>query len=484
MRGFCREAVTFLLFVVVAACGGAEPPAEAPRGSGPVLVKLDGTCWDGSAPGDDACKQGLCGNPIDLPLAAGEKAHLEGAFQPMQAGEACGVAGQEMIFRLVAPEDGVMVIDSSAAFASSISIRSQCDAPGSELACKSESGLRVLSTAVVSGQPIFVALAAEDDSASGRFFRIATQVNPFRGTGETCSDMLTEQCAPGSNCLHSNGWRCVQSLVPSELEVVQGGPTDTDLFLRYASSGPHLGNAHAEIRIVDTLGGERDLEVAQHRPTSPEETVQHHSRLLPGALSPGSAPVSLFVRLSNGGWGPAVGTTAFAKQPVVALGQACDPTYTENRCEPSDACLDAGAQSVCLPLAEARRSHWQQAASVDFGETISVEATGRGIWEIPDFCELTQPMPNSRSHPEQIVRLHLDRERSSVHILVSNRGLPVVAFYAYGDDGELVAIDCAEYGLSLPPVLPRGDYLIVIKERSPGNQWSDAEYSVWATADD
>ena len=494
-------------------------------GTGPAcgngVVEGDEECDDGNRENADACSaecriQGTC----DLPIDFWSVAHV--TFEPEMFGVervsfsghagngagTCGGGGDQLVFRVDPPGDGVLLVDflhdAPRGTSPVVLVREVCADPASQLgdvACiPNTAALRVFQ--VTAGEPLF--LLVDSGGATGFKFTLDAGFFRYRQEGESCSDLFASRqpCEAGLSCddVASRGV-CVPNVAPilHEAQLFRAGPEGRDILVQFSGEDSN-GNAAA----VWAEFYDDDGEPVVLRNPNPA----HPNRRSLGGFQRGSIGVGGWMRIVNffsddpalsravsadvlitdsGRAESATIRVPIGTQPVAQQGEPCDRDRFRNVCEVGTACVEEGG--VCEELAPLRTDACAAAPSLELGVPLPfVQAVPvvqppfpPHLWEIPLDCFSDLALKRSDFFRidllvTQIARLSLDRERTNVEIRLDDAHARDLVMMLYPDCGTseppLACADDVEDPKSrVPeltfPSLPAGEYLVAVRPVSP-----------------
>lgn len=483
--------------------GGSGGTAAATCGDG----RLDEgeQCDDGNTRPADGCSatctlEGTCDEPIDwmlvsAPTTLGQS--FTGTIRAPAANEtgSCGGAGREVIFRAVAPQDGVFGISHASNVSSVNWVRTSCGDPSTERICVPTPVAR--HTPVSAGDTIYFAIDLPE-GASEAEVTIIGEFFPWRQVGENCDGIAASgQCAPGLTCNDISVFRkCTVNHAPvvEEAHALRSGD---DLIVLASGNDPN-GNmvAALDLRFFDASGnallvgdtdrdGTPDDEIlvvsVDLRDREPSVTFAE-TALVQGffAQHPEAVRAEVGIRDSEAvrsEWY----STEIRPQPEIRVGGACDWRGRADRCEAGAVCWSEPDEApVCQPLASVRQQRCEAAPLIAPGEEISgwverLTLGGTGHWDPPDECiDRPQVFPGAwRNVPEGLARLHLAEDVQNLVISTDIVGsMDSVLYLLPGCGIESAPLACNDdigdnnvRSLLRFDRLEAGEYLIVVDMR-------------------
>jgi len=468
------------------------------------IVEEGETCDDGNQVSGDGCAadctiEGTCDAPIDWMAVSGIGTlgrSWEGVIRAAEARHegSCGAPGGEVVYRVVAPHDGVFSLSHDSNTASVNYVRSSCGEPEAELFCRLE--LQAFNRTVVAGEALFFFVDLPEGVSEAEV-TIVSDVFPYKAEGESCD--LTNpsaRCAPGLTCSDISVFRTCKVNEAPVLAAAQIFRSGDDFSVLVEGSDPN-GNQVPVIRLRFFDENDVALLVEDHdRDGIPDSDILIvRTDLAPGdstdfawtawvegffAAHPAAVRAEASVADREGveaAWIDA----PIAPLPVVAVGGACDRRERANRCEVDHVCYpDGDAGDVCRPLAAVREERCAAAPLVEAGVELEgwvdrATADGRGHWDPPDAC-IDRPLLGVwTGHPEGLARLHLPADARNVVISTDVVGsMNSVLYLLPGCGTDPAPLACSD---DLGPTnvrselqfdqLAAGDYLVVVDLREP-----------------
>ncbi|HWV37260.1 MAG TPA: myxococcus cysteine-rich repeat containing protein [Vulgatibacter sp.] len=493
--------------------GGSEPRC------GDGNVDPGEACDDGNETDGDGCSsqcewEGSCENPVDWAKVSAPVENFPGFFstgqlefhgQNVTGAGRCGGGGDKVVYRWVAPSTGRLAFFVNANGPGSLSargyVRRACDDPGSELYRSCTIPGTQTEMDVEEGEELFLVFAASDAGA-GLTYLLATGVFPYVPEGEACGpasgkqDSHEWQCAPGFTCHDVATPEICTANEPPELvsvEAFRGGDSGQDVFVLFEANDPNGDYWFLEADVYDAEGepivvspnpgffdrNPNQLNLPISRGIDPPTVGFRSFATLEGAFIrnfPELHRMDFRLRDLGNLLSNSLSATVLP-QPVVSVGEPCDPNGAANRCDGDDLiCRGSGDSGpVCESLEPDRAAACAAADEIGVGLT-SVS------WRAPDSFDLAWVLPpdclqagftRRRDRPEMPFRLHLEEKRTNVVIQVEDArggfaafGVAVALHEGCGLQGPPLAcvenVDTIEAGRLEFDELEAGDYLIVV----------------------
>ena len=492
--------------------GGGQGGSGGTGGEGGTVIpgddcgngRLDGdeACDDGNELSSDGCSatcalEGSCAAPIDWmtvssigPLGRSFDGTIRAPGADLEG--SCGAPGGEVVYRLVAPHDGVFSLSHESDLTSFNYVRTSCEEPASELFCRQE--LVAFRHEVEQGQELFFVVDLPE-GADEAVVTIVAEVFPYKAEGESCGPAASAQCAPGLTCDDISVFRQCKVNEPPVLDSVQLFRDGDALSLIVEGSDPNGNQAHVvDLRFFDAeeaplLVGDRDRDGIPDDPVlwvtidfAPGDTTEFDwTAWVDGlfAAHPEIARAEVSVRDTAGVASPWI-DAPILPLPIVAEGGACDLRVRADRCEDGATCYpDLSGGPVCRSLATVRQERCAAAPLVVFGTELEGQVArdgvdGRGHWDPPEAC-ISRPVAGPwTGAPEGLARLHLDAEVENLVITTDIIGSMNTVLYLLPGcgEGDPTPLSCSD-DLAASNVrselrfdsLAAGDYLIVVDMR-------------------